>query len=57
MYTYFQIKSLLSNLGMEVPQIIKLQEQNIELTETTVNKIRVWLEHKSSSSSTNITSQ
>lgn len=42
---------------MSVPQIIKLQEQNIELTETIVNKIRTWLEHKSLNSFTNITSQ
>lgn len=42
---------------MKEPQIIKLQEQNIELTETIVNKIRVWLEHKILNLSINITSQ
>lgn len=40
------MKVFLDNLGMEVPQIIKHQEQNIEQTETIVNKIRWWLEHR-----------
>lgn len=51
-----KMKVLLDKLGMEVPRIMKLQEQNLELIEKTVNKIRTWLEHKSSNSFTNITS-
>ncbi|XP_011172905.3 thyrotropin-releasing hormone-degrading ectoenzyme isoform X2 [Solenopsis invicta] len=42
-----KIKEFLGKLGMEVPQIIKLREQNIELAEIIVNKIRVWLVNKS----------
>jgi len=48
------MKALLDKLGMEVPQIMKFQEQNIDLIETIVNKIRVWLVHKSSNLSTNV---
>ncbi|XP_011643082.1 membrane alanyl aminopeptidase-like [Pogonomyrmex barbatus] len=53
-----KIKALLSKLGMEVPQIITMREQNIEKMETIVNKIHVWLEkNKSLNLSTNITSR
>ncbi|XP_071650930.1 aminopeptidase N-like [Temnothorax longispinosus] len=52
-----KLRALLDKLGMEVPQIVKFQEQNMELTETIVNKIRLWLEYKSSNPLTNITLQ
>jgi len=40
------MKVLLDKVGMEIPQIIKFQEQNIEFIETIVNKIREWLVYK-----------
>jgi len=40
------MKALLDKIGMEIPQIIKFQEQNIEFIETIVNKIREWLIYK-----------
>lgn len=47
------MKAFLDNLEMEVPQTIKHQERNIELTEAIVNKIRLWLEHTNLNLSTN----
>ncbi|KAL0111093.1 hypothetical protein PUN28_012805 [Cardiocondyla obscurior] len=52
-----KIRALLDKVGMKVPQIVKLQEQNIELTESIVNNIRVWLEHESSNPFVNTISQ
>ncbi|CAL1686825.1 unnamed protein product [Lasius platythorax] len=48
-----KMKAFLDNLEMEVPQTIKHQERNIELTEAIVNKIRLWLEHTNLNLSTN----
>lgn len=52
-----KMKAFLDNLGMEVPQTIKHQERNIELTEAIVNKIRLWLEHANLNFSINTISQ
>lgn len=37
------MKAFLSNLGMEIPHIIKYRERNVDLVEAKVNKIRSWL--------------